>query len=104
MINWPLFYPMIYTSEYTQKARITCISAKKTKSFRGMWLKPWISPYLPATSCFRCIFDIELEMAAEPSLSAKCLAEFIGTFLLIFTVESNVLTGSSVFAGHLGST
>jgi len=38
-------------------------------------------------------------MAAEPSLSAKCLAEFIGTFLLIFTVESNVLTGDSVFAG-----
>eukprot|EP00435_Cladocopium_sp_Y103_P025485 s2117_g6.t1 len=38
-------------------------------------------------------------MAAEPSLSTKCLAEFIGTFLLIFTVECNVSVGNPTFAG-----
>lgn len=38
-------------------------------------------------------------MAAEATLRAKCLAEFLGTFLLIFTVECNVLVGNAVFAG-----
>eukprot|EP00933_Yihiella_yeosuensis_P075556 TRINITY_DN84_c0_g1_i1.p1 TRINITY_DN84_c0_g1~~TRINITY_DN84_c0_g1_i1.p1 ORF type:complete len:455 (-),score=137.24 TRINITY_DN84_c0_g1_i1:67-1431(-) len=38
-------------------------------------------------------------MAAEPTLSAKCVAEFIGTFLLIFTVGCNVLGGAGVWAG-----
>jgi len=32
-------------------------------------------------------------------MTAKYLAEFIGTFLLIFTVECNVVVGSPVFAG-----
>ncbi|CAE7547205.1 NIP2-3 [Symbiodinium natans] len=38
-------------------------------------------------------------MAAEPSLRAKCVAEFVGTFLLIFTVVCNLATGSPLFAG-----
>mmetsp|Transcript_77067 Transcript_77067/g.121264 ORF Transcript_77067/g.121264 Transcript_77067/m.121264 type:complete len:455 (-) Transcript_77067:115-1479(-) len=36
---------------------------------------------------------------AEPSNTSKYLAEFIGTFLLIFTVECNVVVGSPTFAG-----
>jgi len=36
---------------------------------------------------------------AEPSVTSKYLAEFIGTFLLIFTVECNVVVGSPLFAG-----
>ncbi|CAE8638943.1 unnamed protein product [Polarella glacialis] len=38
-------------------------------------------------------------MAAEPSMLAKCLAEFLGTFLLVFTVGCNVLTGQSIWGG-----
>jgi len=34
----------------------------------------------------------------EDSLTAKCLAEFVGTFMLILTVGCNVLTGSPVWA------
>eukprot|EP00490_Sorites_sp_Unknown_P008949 CAMPEP_0114696950 /NCGR_PEP_ID=MMETSP0191-20121206/73202_1 /TAXON_ID=126664 /ORGANISM="Sorites sp." /LENGTH=456 /DNA_ID=CAMNT_0001995369 /DNA_START=65 /DNA_END=1435 /DNA_ORIENTATION=+ len=36
---------------------------------------------------------------SEPSLIAKCTAEFVGTFLLIFTVGCNVLGGSPIWAG-----
>jgi len=36
---------------------------------------------------------------AEPTIAAKCTAEFVGTFLLIFTVGCNVLGGSAVWAG-----
>ena len=36
---------------------------------------------------------------SEPSLTAKCTAEFVGTFLLIFTVGCNVLGGSPTWAG-----
>lgn len=36
---------------------------------------------------------------SEPSLPAKCTAEFVGTFLLIFTVGCNVLGGSPIWAG-----
>lgn len=32
-------------------------------------------------------------------MTSKCLAEFIGTALLVFTVECNVLVGSPIFAG-----
>merc|ERR1719401_2664561 len=38
-------------------------------------------------------------MAATPGLPAKLLAEFVGTFLLIFTVGCNVLSSSAVWAG-----
>jgi len=38
-------------------------------------------------------------MAAEPSMFAKCAAEFVGTFLLVFTVGCNVLGGSGMWAG-----
>jgi len=38
-------------------------------------------------------------MASEPSMIAKCAAEFVGTFLLIFTVGCNVLGGSATWAG-----
>ncbi|CAK9079590.1 unnamed protein product [Durusdinium trenchii] len=38
-------------------------------------------------------------MAAEPTMVAKCTAEFVGTFLLIFTVGCNVLGGSPMWAG-----
>jgi len=38
-------------------------------------------------------------MTAEPSIAAKCTAEFVGTFLLIFTVGCNVLGGSATWAG-----
>mmetsp|Transcript_37288 Transcript_37288/g.96331 ORF Transcript_37288/g.96331 Transcript_37288/m.96331 type:complete len:450 (+) Transcript_37288:116-1465(+) len=37
-------------------------------------------------------------MASEPTLQAKCTAEFLGTFLLIFTIGCNVLGGSGVLA------
>jgi len=36
---------------------------------------------------------------AEVSLGAKLLAEFIGTFMLVFTVGCNVLSGQPVWAG-----
>lgn len=38
-------------------------------------------------------------MAAEPTMAAKCTAEFVGTFLLIFTVGCNVLGGSATWGG-----
>jgi len=38
-------------------------------------------------------------MAATPSQSAKLVAEFLGTFLLIFTVGCNVLSANAVWAG-----
>eukprot|EP00441_Pelagodinium_beii_P041628 CAMPEP_0197650328 /NCGR_PEP_ID=MMETSP1338-20131121/30880_1 /TAXON_ID=43686 ORGANISM="Pelagodinium beii, Strain RCC1491" /NCGR_SAMPLE_ID=MMETSP1338 /ASSEMBLY_ACC=CAM_ASM_000754 /LENGTH=44 /DNA_ID= /DNA_START= /DNA_END= /DNA_ORIENTATION= len=38
-------------------------------------------------------------MAAEPTMATRCVAEFLGTFLLIFTVGCNVLGGSGVWAG-----
>mmetsp|Transcript_13934 Transcript_13934/g.36887 ORF Transcript_13934/g.36887 Transcript_13934/m.36887 type:complete len:452 (-) Transcript_13934:243-1598(-) len=38
-------------------------------------------------------------MAGEPTMAAKVTAEFIGTFLLIFTVGCNVLGGAGVWAG-----
>jgi len=34
----------------------------------------------------------------EDAMSAKCLSEFVGTFMLILTVGCNVLTGSPVWA------
>lgn len=37
---------------------------------------------------------------AVPTLAAKCLAEFIGTFLLMFTIGCNVLSGQVVW-GHM---
>lgn len=36
---------------------------------------------------------------AEPAPAAKYLAEFVGTYLLIFTVGCNVLSGNAVWAG-----
>ncbi|CAJ1334017.1 unnamed protein product [Effrenium voratum] len=36
---------------------------------------------------------------SEPTLAAKCTAEFVGTFLLVFTVGCNVLGGSATWAG-----
>jgi aquaporin Z len=36
---------------------------------------------------------------AETSLAVKCFAEFIGTFLLVFTVGCNVLSHNPAFAG-----
>jgi len=38
------------------------------------------------------------EPVQGPPLSAKCLSEFVGTFMLILTVGCNVLTGSPVWA------
>eukprot|EP00440_Ansanella_granifera_P074276 gb/GFBE01080603.1/.p1 GENE.gb/GFBE01080603.1/~~gb/GFBE01080603.1/.p1 ORF type:complete len:454 (+),score=108.00 gb/GFBE01080603.1/:1-1362(+) len=38
-------------------------------------------------------------MACEPSLASKLSAEFIGTFLLVFTVGCNVLGGNATWAG-----
>eukprot|EP00930_Biecheleria_cincta_P042798 TRINITY_DN2944_c0_g3_i1.p1 TRINITY_DN2944_c0_g3~~TRINITY_DN2944_c0_g3_i1.p1 ORF type:complete len:459 (+),score=94.61 TRINITY_DN2944_c0_g3_i1:76-1452(+) len=38
-------------------------------------------------------------MAAAPSMTAKCTSEFVGTFLLVFTVGCNVLGGNAVWAG-----
>lgn len=38
-------------------------------------------------------------MAGTPTLGAKCVAEFLGTFLLIFTVGCNVLSSNAVWAG-----
>eukprot|EP00931_Biecheleriopsis_adriatica_P093864 TRINITY_DN6758_c0_g1_i1.p1 TRINITY_DN6758_c0_g1~~TRINITY_DN6758_c0_g1_i1.p1 ORF type:complete len:456 (+),score=126.11 TRINITY_DN6758_c0_g1_i1:89-1456(+) len=38
-------------------------------------------------------------MAAEPTMISKCTAEFVGTFLLIFTVGCNVLGGSATWGG-----
>ena len=44
---------------------------------------------------------------AAPSLRAKCLAEFLGTFLLVLTVECNVTIGAvnySLRSSGLGAT
>eukprot|EP00933_Yihiella_yeosuensis_P022063 TRINITY_DN1736_c1_g1_i1.p1 TRINITY_DN1736_c1_g1~~TRINITY_DN1736_c1_g1_i1.p1 ORF type:complete len:452 (-),score=108.78 TRINITY_DN1736_c1_g1_i1:118-1473(-) len=38
-------------------------------------------------------------MAGEPTFETKLIAEFVGTFLLIFTVGCNVLGGSGLWAG-----
>mmetsp|Transcript_46970 Transcript_46970/g.118332 ORF Transcript_46970/g.118332 Transcript_46970/m.118332 type:complete len:457 (-) Transcript_46970:60-1430(-) len=38
-------------------------------------------------------------MAVESTMAAKCTAEFVGTFLLIFTVGCNVLSGNAVWGG-----
>lgn len=38
-------------------------------------------------------------MAGTSSLPAKCVAEFIGTFFLIFTVGCNVLSGNAIWGG-----
>lgn len=38
-------------------------------------------------------------VAAEPTMRAKCVAEFVGTFLLVFTVGCNVLSGNAVWGG-----
>jgi aquaporin Z len=38
-------------------------------------------------------------MAKEPPMSAKLIAEFTGTFLLIFTIGCNVLSKSGIWAG-----
>lgn len=38
-------------------------------------------------------------MAADPSILSKLVAEFVGTFLLVFTVGCNVLAGNSSWAG-----
>ena len=36
---------------------------------------------------------------AEPTITAKVAAEFLGTFLLVFTVGCNVLSGNAVWGG-----
>eukprot|EP00930_Biecheleria_cincta_P042797 TRINITY_DN2944_c0_g2_i1.p1 TRINITY_DN2944_c0_g2~~TRINITY_DN2944_c0_g2_i1.p1 ORF type:complete len:482 (+),score=86.78 TRINITY_DN2944_c0_g2_i1:73-1446(+) len=36
---------------------------------------------------------------ATPTMAAKCTAEFVGTFLLVFTIGCNVLGGNAVWAG-----
>lgn len=38
-------------------------------------------------------------MAPSPDMPAKCFAEFLGTFLLVFTVGCNVMSGNSVWGG-----
>jgi len=38
-------------------------------------------------------------MVADPSMQSKLVAEFVGTFLLVFTVGCNVLAGNSAWAG-----
>ena len=38
-------------------------------------------------------------MTGESQMGAKLLGEFVGTFLLIFTVGCNVLAGNAVWAG-----
>lgn len=38
-------------------------------------------------------------MAPDPSAKSKLVAEFVGTFLLVFTVGCNVLAGNSTWAG-----
>lgn len=38
-------------------------------------------------------------MDGEPSLTSKLVAEFVGTFLLVFTVGCNVLASNTVWAG-----
>ena len=43
--------------------------------------------------------ESKADRMSEPSLPAKCTAEFVGTFLLIFTVGCNVLGGSPIWAG-----
>eukprot|EP00933_Yihiella_yeosuensis_P035281 TRINITY_DN287_c0_g2_i1.p1 TRINITY_DN287_c0_g2~~TRINITY_DN287_c0_g2_i1.p1 ORF type:complete len:459 (+),score=95.14 TRINITY_DN287_c0_g2_i1:131-1507(+) len=35
----------------------------------------------------------------EPTMTSKCVAEFVGTYLLVLTVGCNVLSGNAVFGG-----
>eukprot|EP00439_Symbiodinium_sp_Y106_P079090 s44_g17.t2 len=69
----------------------------------------------PTTKMIQCNWDVEslwyntpsffieapcvAAMTTEPTIAAKCTAEFVGTFLLIFTVGCNVLGGSATWAG-----
>jgi len=45
-----------------------------------------------------CRGEQEVDAAAEPSLQAKLLSEFLGTYMLVLTVGLNVLSGSAAGA------
>jgi len=52
-----------------------------------------------AAGCFKvCRGEQEEDASAEPSIAAKLLSEFLGTYMLVLTVGLNVLSGSAAGA------
>jgi len=52
-----------------------------------------------AAGCFKvCRGEQEEDESAEPSVAAKLLSEFLGTYMLVLTVGLNVLSGSAAGA------
>jgi len=39
------------------------------------------------------------DIASQPTMTSKCVAEAVGTFMLVFTVGCNVLSGNAVWGG-----
>merc|ERR1719345_739381 len=52
-----------------------------------------------AAGCFKvCRGEQEEDASAEPSIAARLLSEFLGTYILVLTVGLNVLSGSAAGA------
>jgi len=57
-----------------------------------------------AAVCFKvCRGEQEEDESAEPSIAAKLLSEFLGTYILVLTVGLNVLSGSAAGAFSIAS-
>mmetsp|Transcript_122000 Transcript_122000/g.215972 ORF Transcript_122000/g.215972 Transcript_122000/m.215972 type:complete len:480 (-) Transcript_122000:65-1504(-) len=56
-------------------------------------------PAEPAMPAPALATEPEAAESPEPPLLSKCVAEFVGTYLLVLTVGCNVLSGNAVWAG-----